>query len=119
MLILILGAASNVGFNYLLIPVMGIEGAAIGTLTGYIISLLTASIVLVRMKLLKISPRFIMSTLVMALVMLIWRIFVSDRMLPMLVLAIAASGVIIILYRKDLFILLGGLKAHMPDRKKS
>lgn len=102
MLILIAGAAANVGFNYLLIPVMGIEGAAIGTLAGYLVSLAAASVVLIRMKLLKIPARFYMSTAVMAVEMLIWRLFIPERLIPMLILAVAGSAVIVVLYLKEL-----------------
>ena len=73
MLILIIGALSNVVFNYILIPVMGIEGAAIGTLIGYIVSLLIASVVLIRMKLLVLRPRFCLASTVMAAAMILWR----------------------------------------------
>lgn len=102
MLILIIGAVSNVGFNYLLIPVMGIEGAALGTLTGYLVSLVIASVVLIRMRLLKISARFCVLTLLMAAVMIVWRIFLPDNMLPMLGIAVAGSVIVVLLYKNKL-----------------
>lgn len=102
MIILIIGAVSNVGFNYILIPIMGIEGAALGTLIGYLMSLVIASFVLIKMKLLKISARFYTSTFIMAAVMLIWRLFLPDRLLPMLALAIAGSSVLVVLYISEL-----------------
>ncbi|MCR5603855.1 MAG: polysaccharide biosynthesis C-terminal domain-containing protein [Lachnospiraceae bacterium] len=107
MLILIAGALMNVGLNYCLIPVMGIEGAAIATLAGYVAALLIASIVLVRMKLLRISGRFIIATTVMAAVMLVWRFEFTDRMLPMIVTAVAGGAVVVLLYIKDLKMLYG------------
>ena len=58
LLALVLGAVVNVLINYLLIPVIGIEGAALGTLIGYIVSIFVTAVVLCRMKLLKISYRF-------------------------------------------------------------
>ena len=102
MIILIIGAVSNVGFNYILIPIMGIEGAALGTLIGYLMSLVIASFVLIKMKLLKISARFYTATFIMAAVMLIWRLFLPDRLLPMLALAIAGSSVLVVLYISEL-----------------
>lgn len=118
MLILLTGALSNVGFNYLLIPAMGIEGAAVGTLIGYMISLLIAAIVLIRMKLLKISVRFYLSTFVMAAVMVIWRLFLKDKLLPMLFLAVAGSAVIVLLYIDELKFLIRRLKARAEVRSK-
>ena len=109
MLILITGAASNIGFNYILIPILGIEGAAVGTLTGYLVSLVIASVVLIKMKLLKISVRFYVSAAIMATVMLIWRLFLSDRLLGMLIPAVAGSFVIVLLYIGELKYLFGKL----------
>ena len=102
MLILIAGALINVGLNYLLIPMIGIEGAAIATLAGYIAALLIASAVLTRMRLLKVSGRFMAATAVMAAVMLIWRICFTDKMLYMLLTAVAGGAVIVLLYIRDI-----------------
>ncbi len=107
MLILITGAIVNVGLNYLLIPIMGIEGAAIATLAGYVAALLIASVVLTRMRLLKVSGRFMAATIVMAAVMLIWRICFTDKMFYMLLTAVAGGAVIVLLYIKDVKLLYG------------
>lgn len=107
MLILITGAVINVGLNYILIPVMGIEGAAIATLAGYVSALLIASFVLVRMKLLKIQGRFIFATVVMAAVMLAWRFIFTDRIFPMMITAVAGGAVVVLLYIRDLKMLYG------------
>ena len=102
MIILIIGAASNVGFNYILIPRMGIEGAAVGTLIGYVVSLVIASVVLMRMKLLVIKGRFYVSVCVMAAVMTAWRLFASRAILPSLAMAVAGSLIIMVLYFGDI-----------------
>ena len=102
MLILIAGAASNVILNYLLIPVMGIEGAALGTLAGYMISLLTASVVLIRMKLLEIRPKFCISACLMTITMVLWRLKMSDSPLPSLGMAVAGCLVIMVLYLDEI-----------------
>ena len=73
MLILSGGAVANIAINYLLIPVLGIEGAAIATLAGYAISDVVGVIVLQKMKLMKIQPRFILATGMMVIFILIWR----------------------------------------------
>ena len=102
MLNLIAGAASNVILNYLLIPVMGIEGAALGTLAGYMISLLTASVVLIRMKLLEIRPKFCISACLMTITMVLWRLKMSDSPLPSLGMAVAGCLVIMVLYKDEI-----------------
>ncbi|MCR4806839.1 MAG: polysaccharide biosynthesis C-terminal domain-containing protein, partial [Lachnospiraceae bacterium] len=113
MLILIVGAASNVLFNYILIPKMGIEGAAIGTLIGYIVSLVIACLVLLRMKLLVIKGRFYAAVLVMAGVMLGWRLFLSRAILPALALAVAGSLIIMVLYLSDIKGIISAVKRRI------
>ena len=118
MLILIVGAASNVLFNYLLIPVMGIEGAAIGTLIGYAISLVLASAVLIKMKLLVIKGRFCLAVCAMAAVMTSWRLSDGDAFLRTLAFAVAGSAVVVLLYLKDIKGLLEALKKATENRSK-
>lgn len=50
-IILSAGAFVNIALNWILIPVMGIKGAAIATLLGYVISLILAFIVVKKMNL--------------------------------------------------------------------
>ena len=116
MIILIFGAVANVGFNYVLIPVMGIEGAAVGTLAGYLVSLVTASIVLLRMKLLKISARFYVRTLVTLTALIVWRLFLPDRLLPMLGIAVAGSAIIVLLYIDEIKYLINRIKMRLDDK---
>lgn len=119
MLILIIGALSNVIFNYILIPRVGIEGAALGTLAGYIVSLVIASFVLLRMKLLVIKGRFYVSALIMAAVMIIWRFFVSDKTLPALIIAVAGALIIMVLYLDDVKKLTISLKTLLKGKAVS
>lgn len=56
---LLLGAIVNLGFNYYLIPIYGIRGAAISTLFGYIISVIIISIICLKNKLLIIEKKFL------------------------------------------------------------
>lgn len=75
MLILSVGAIGNLLINYLLIPVLGIEGAAIGTLTGYVISVIVCVVVLRKMQLIQVSKRFVMCCLITFLFLGLWRIY--------------------------------------------
>ena len=74
MLILSIGAILNVALNLLLIPVLGIEGASIATLTGYIVSDIVCVIVLIKMNLMIITKRFVLASLLMGLYFLIWKL---------------------------------------------
>lgn len=102
MLILLCGAVMNVVLNLILIPFIGIEGAAIATLLGYAISDVVCIIVLTKMELMKVSVKFILSSGLMVLFFVIWRMFSSENLLGGLFLAVFFSVLIGYLYRKDL-----------------
>ena len=101
-LILLSGALLNLGINYFLIPRIGIEGAAIGTLLGYTVSVILVAIVLGRMNLLKVSPRFLLCTIGVSGYFVIWRLFIKDYVSVSVILALALIGCFLLLYKKDL-----------------
>lgn len=73
LLILAGGAVCNIILNFILIPRIGIEGAAIATLAGYIVSDVVCAIVLIKMKLMVLSKEFILSSVLMLIFFVIWR----------------------------------------------
>ena len=81
MLILSSGAVLNVVLNLVLIPRIGIEGAAIATLVGYFVADVVCVAVLCKMKLMVISARFIAATISVALFMIIWRTMLLEKLL--------------------------------------
>ena len=110
MLILSGGAIANIAINYYLIPVLGIEGAAIATLAGYAISDIVGVLVLQKMNLLRIQPRFIATTGMMLVYIFVWRLIIKDNVLVSFIAAILTSLLMVLLYRKDLTKLLENLK---------
>ena len=105
MIILLSGAIGNVVLNYLLIPVLGIEGASIATLVGYIISDIICVLVLIKMKLMVISKRFIFASLCMIVYFIDWRLLINNNAILGILFAIMLTGLYVFLYRKDLRIL--------------
>ena len=102
MFILMCGALVNVVLNYVLIPVLDIEGAAIATLLGYVVSVILCCLVLFRMNLVVITKRFLLvSTLTIAYILL-WRLV----MYPNTIISFAVAAVIAIImgfmYREEL-----------------
>ena len=77
MFILSAGAIINILLDYTLIPVLGIEGASIATLCGYVVSDIICVIVLCRMKLMFIEVRFIKAAFSMLVYIIIWRFWFS------------------------------------------
>lgn len=110
MLILSVGAVANVFLNWVLIPVLGIEGAAIATLMGYAISDIICVLVLCRMKLMVVSARFMTAVGFSVGYMLVWRFFFSSNTLVGTFAAVVISAVFIVLYKKDLMMLRLGRK---------
>lgn len=110
MFILSGGAIVNIILNLWLIPIIGIEGAAVATLVGYAVSDIVGVIVLCKMKLHIVSKQFIMTVLIMIAYILIWRFVMMDYVLISFVAAVVCCGLFIFLYRKDLKGLLKGLK---------
>lgn len=102
MFILLGGALLNVLINAVLIPKIGIEGAAIGTLVGYVVSVVVCIIVLTKMKLIKISNKFLMCTLIVVIYGVSWRLIFKSSVLISGILAFCVIGIMIYFYRKEL-----------------
>ena len=102
MFILFTGAVINVALNIYLIPMMGIEGAAIATLTGYAISVCICVIVLTKMNLAEISLKFKFLSLLLIIFMLIWRNALIANIATSTALAIAYVMISVALYRTEI-----------------
>lgn len=102
LLALVVGALVNVVLNYILIPLIGIEGAAIGTLVGYIVSIVITATILIRMGLLRISYKFYVLSLSLLAYFLLWRFAMRDLLLIPLVIAIFILIGYCILFKKDI-----------------
>ena len=96
------GAAVNIGLNLCLIPRMGIEGAAIATLSGYVAAVIACVLILYRMKLIVLSRRFLISVGILVSFILIWRLVVINNVVFSVVLAAFGSFVCALLYKTDL-----------------
>ena len=116
MVILLFGAVFNVGLNYLLIPKVGIEGAAIATLLGYAVSVFIAVIILSKIKLMKLSFEFILSTLIMTAYVLFWRFYAKSNVLIGILTGLVAVAILIFIYRKDICMLIKGKKKHSEGK---
>lgn len=102
MLILLTGAIINILINWTLIPILGIEGAAIATLIGYIVSDAICVIVLCRMKLMVVSGKFVVSAGLMIIFLSVWRLFFSKHTFVGTILAIIVTITYMYLYKEDL-----------------
>lgn len=104
---LAVGVVVNIIMNFFLIRVYGIVGCSLSTLTGYAVSVLMVVIVTSKMKLLKLSKKFVLLSALMTAVVLslffklYWALFV---------LVIGTFCLILIGYGKDVIHVLKGFK---------
>lgn len=111
--ILSAGAALNIILNLVLIPRIGIEGAAIATLTGYVVSDLIVVFVLSKMKLHIISKRFTLCCIMMVVFIFVWRVFMLHKVLVSLILSLFGCVMMGWLYRIDIKLLLLKIKGML------
>ncbi len=100
--ILLSGAIINIILNYVLIKVIGIEGAAIATLTGYTLSVTICIIILQKMKLLKMNQRFFMLAIVFAGYWAVWRFYLKYNLIYSIIACLIFFCFIFLLYLKDI-----------------
>lgn len=110
MAILLSGALLNVILNLVLIPTIGIEGAAIATLIGYAVSDVVCIIVLSKMKLHIISKRFVFVAILMLAYILVWRFFLIAQITIACLLATVGCIIVLKLYQEDLKHFLKGIE---------
>lgn len=107
MLILSSGAVLNVALNLILIPRIGIEGAAVATLAGYFVADVVCIAVLCKMRLMVGSVRFLLSLLVIIGFMVYWRfVLLSGGFLYSLCVCIFCFSILLLLYHTDIALLL-------------
>lgn len=109
--ILSTGAGINICLNLVLIPKIGIEGAAIATLLGYIVADVIVIIVLYQMNLIILRWKFIFATVVMGIYIVFWRLQIYDSIALSLLCAISCCTIFLLLYKKDIMHLLRTLMA--------
>lgn len=100
--ILSLGAIINIILNLFLIPVIGIEGAAVATLIGYAISDILCIWVLYKMKLHILTKKFFFVCVIMLVFIMIWRLLLINSVGISLIMVIISTIIILLLYRKDI-----------------
>ena len=100
--ILLSSAIINVILNFVLIQMIGIEGAAIGTLFGFVFSVLLTSFVLFKMNLFNFSLKFVFVTILMFCYFVGWRIYYKLNIVLSFCLAIIFSLIVFLIYYNDL-----------------
>jgi len=105
-----MGALINVVLNYLLIRPLGIEGAAIATLVGYMVTVIIVCIITIKMNLLILSYRSLVASILTIIFLLTCRLMFFNKFIPQMIVTIVVSGIFLILYKNELKIIGGKLK---------
>ena len=96
-----IGAIFNVGLNYLLIPKVGIEGAAIATLVGFVVVLVLSSIIVViKMKLISIEFKALITISIFVSIFIYFTIAGVNQ--HTIILGVTYILFIILFYKRDL-----------------
>lgn len=96
-----LGAIANVFLNWLLIPVIGVEGAAIATLIGYTLSVIVVCIVAARLNLFNLPQRVLLTSGLIITYLVVVRMFFHDAMVWQMVLSLIAIIIYLFMYKSE------------------
>lgn len=93
------GAILNIVLNFTLIPKIGIEGASVATIMGYLFSLAICLIILLKIKKIRINKKVFINTLIFLGYFVVWRLFVHKNIVISIIVGIIISVYYIISYR--------------------
>lgn len=99
------GAIVNVILNAVLIPIMGIEGAAIATLIGYALSVIVVCIITTKLDLLKIPRRILFIGIIVLIYMILVRLFFYESRINQILLSILCITTYLFLYKKEIYLI--------------
>lgn len=105
LIILVSSVSCNIIMNYLLIPLIGIEGAAIGTAFSYFLILFGGCVVAQKIGLIALSKRFVLGVVLFLIYGGLWRIGLHENTMKGIAAAILFVGMYLVLYWKEIRVL--------------
>lgn len=114
-----IGAILNVILNYILIKPFGIEGAAIATLVGYMVSVSIVCMLTSHMNLMKITKRFLLVSYIFILYLFICKILIKNNVLYLIMLSIICIVSSLLLYRREIKMLYNKLLSVIAKRNNN
>lgn len=100
-----LGALANVLLNWLLIPLLGVEGAAMATLIGYILSVVVVCFVTSMLKLHKTSKRILLASVILIIYLVMARLVFYGSIINLTMLSIFCLLFYFYMYKKEMYLL--------------
>ncbi len=99
LLSLLIGAIVYIVLSLVLIKKIGMEGAAIATVAGYMVSIIMCLFWLRRMKLIVINKKVYVNAAVIIGYFLVWRLLLHENIVLSAVSGIAVMGIYVLLYK--------------------
>lgn len=100
----------NIVFNYFLIPIIGIEGASIATMLGYIVAVIVSYVVTTRKKLLHNEKRICLSLFIFIIYLIIWRTMAINNLILSIMISIIFYFILYRVYKQEIMLLVNRLK---------
>jgi Membrane protein involved in the export of O-antigen and teichoic acid len=118
-LCLVSGAVINILLNLYLIKVLGVEGAAISTLVGYIVTLIITCVLTIKMNLFVVSMRFSMICMLTAAYLVVIRLYLFEERLFQSISSVLLLTIFVVLYKKETAMLLKKVNAMLLKKVKA
>lgn len=118
LLILLAGSLLTIGLCFWLVPLIGIEGAGIATLAGYVLSVILCVSVLLKRQLIVLDVKVSLVSALFAAYCLVWRLMLSENILLTAISSCLFIGAILYLYRNELSLIGSKLKSKLSQRKR-
>lgn len=118
MVFLMISASFNIIANYYLIPVMGIEGAALSTLIGYFFAVLISIYVSCKMDYFRMSKKFLLCIVVLICYFILWRSNFKTNMFVSLLTGVIVFIIYFIVYKNEIMVLAGRVKQAIDSIEK-
>lgn len=113
---LILAAIFNICANYVLIPVIGSEGAAAATLGGYVVAIIMSIFFNLKYRYFIVRKRCYSSIGIFILYFVSWRLFHSDRVVLNVALLVPIAVIYFKLYKNEIVFLIGQTKTKRKEK---
>lgn len=107
------GAVANVLLNWLLIPQIGIEGAALATLIGYVLSVIVVSLLAIKLELHVVTKRFLLVTIIITLYLLLFQMSFFNNFLKQIVLSLISLLLYASLFKDEIRMTILKLKEQL------
>lgn len=117
-LILTFTVIVNVFCNYLLIPIIGIEGAAIATMLGYIIAVIISYLVTTKVGLMYSEKRIWISLFIFVVYLIIWRVIAINNIYISILLCILFYVLLFKIYVKEINLIKNSILLLIKNKSK-